>query len=243
MLTQRTALVVAAIATLSAATYVAADVSKAELGAAFGSNDSHVRHETFKKIDGNNKKNLKVLYKILEGKAGRYANWHDREAAIDVLARVSNEDVLKDMKKKLEGSKGSYLMRQGVCKAFAKMGNDDVLLGPKHHGAVPELRRVLDLHRHLTQLLEDVFAHESRVPAGAAAADDEAPRALQSRQERLHWRAVLVQHLLDAAEVDVRAILTLHGVAGAVPPPRTCHGRRRRGFLQFDTAAHAIFER
>ncbi|MHC4830053.1 MAG: HEAT repeat domain-containing protein [Planctomycetota bacterium] len=127
MLTKRSALVVATIATLAATSYVIADASKAELGQAFGSNDSHVRHETFKKIDGDNKKNLKILYKILEAKGSKYGNWYDREAAIDVLARASNEDVLADMKKKLEGSKGSYLLRQGLCKAFAKMGNEDVL--------------------------------------------------------------------------------------------------------------------
>lgn len=94
-------------------------LSSAEFKALLANPDSHVRHQGFLKLNGDDKKQLSRLLDILKS-----GNWYDREAAIVALARTANAESLAEMAKAIEKDK-NYLVRQGLCIAFAKMNDED----------------------------------------------------------------------------------------------------------------------
>ena len=120
-------------------------------------------------------------------------------------------------------------------------------LGAHDRVAVAELAAVVHLGRHLRHLLEQVLAHQRRVPARPAGQEQHALRAPQllgrrpqllqvdfallqadAPEQRVPHRARLLVDLLEH-EVAVAALLRLHGVPGD-PRGAALHGacRRRR---------------
>ncbi len=95
-------------------------LSSKEFKRALASPDSHFRHREFLKLNGDDKKQLKLLFDLLEG-----GSWYDREAAVICLARAANSDSIAEMVKKL-GKDKNYLVRQGIVVAFAKMNDSEL---------------------------------------------------------------------------------------------------------------------
>ena len=139
---RKTLLALAAVVALSQPSF-AGDFNSKEFGRTMATADSHMRHKAILALDGNDSKQLKMIYRVLEGRSGPYCDFHDRDAAIKTLAKVANSKAIADMAKKLKKHK-NYLMRQALCTAFVKMNDrlDDrefakqrfvqnELLGPK----------------------------------------------------------------------------------------------------------------
>mmetsp|Transcript_5938 Transcript_5938/g.19140 ORF Transcript_5938/g.19140 Transcript_5938/m.19140 type:complete len:234 (-) Transcript_5938:994-1695(-) len=118
-------------------------------------------------------------------------------------------------------------------------------LSPLGGGASPpELRRVLHLHRHLAQRLEDVLANQARVPRGAAAADDDAARRAQLVEHRV-LGALRANQLLNAAQRQRDARLDRRGPQQRMRAVADLAAQDRRPGLVRDAhaPAHAVEQR
>ena len=112
------ALLCAAIALFGIVGTVSAQEETVSLKAAkraFGSDDSHYRHETIKRLNAEDPSHYKFLVTIL--KKGK---WYDREAAIKALAGAALDDTLQKMVEDLQDNK-SVFVRQGMAWALAQM--------------------------------------------------------------------------------------------------------------------------
>lgn len=89
--------------------------SKAEIRAALNSPDSHVRHNTWKRLNPEDSYHYKVLLAILEK-----LSWHDRSAAVEALTKASSEKTLKRMTRSALKDNHPFV-RQGLCEALALM--------------------------------------------------------------------------------------------------------------------------
>ncbi len=62
--------------------------SKRELSVAVRSPDSHLRHNTWKRLNPEKSSDYSLLLKILKGLNGM--SWHDRSAAVEALTKASS---------------------------------------------------------------------------------------------------------------------------------------------------------
>jgi pimeloyl-ACP methyl ester carboxylesterase len=96
---------------------IAQDVSSKEITAALNSPDSHLRHNTWKKLNPNDDGDYKTLVKILQS-----LPWHDRDGAVTAFAKAT-PDTLTKMVKDLKDHKDP-LVRQGMAVALAKTNDE-----------------------------------------------------------------------------------------------------------------------
>lgn len=85
---------------------------------ALASPDSHVRHNTWKKLNPENDSHYKYLIHIL-----KTLSWHDRDAASEALSKAATEATLKKMAKDLRENKDPAV-RQGMADALTKMNDE-----------------------------------------------------------------------------------------------------------------------
>ena len=94
-----------------------AKLTKKELGEAFVSRDSHLRHNTWKRLNPEDSSHYGLIIKIL-----KTLNWYDRSAAIEALTRANSDKVLKKMAR--SAIKHRYpFVRQGLVHALAEMND------------------------------------------------------------------------------------------------------------------------
>ncbi len=105
-------------AVISPAVAQDAEVSKKEINAAYRSPNSLIRHETWTKLNPENKSQLKILLQILQKRS-----WYDRQGAINALATAASDDVIEKVVKYLEKHKDPAV-RQGMAAVLAKMNDD-----------------------------------------------------------------------------------------------------------------------
>ncbi len=89
--------------------------SKREIAEALASPDSHLRHNTWKRLNPEKSSDYSLLLKILKG-----LGWHDRNAAVEALTKASSEKTLEKMAKSAIADSHPFV-RQGLCEALALM--------------------------------------------------------------------------------------------------------------------------
>ena len=100
--------------------------SKGEILKALKSPNSFIRHETWKRLNPEDRSHWKRLLYILKTKP-----WYDRDGAISALAKAFSPEVLDRMVKELDKNKDPAI-RQAMAKALAEM-ND-----PKYYEKIYE---------------------------------------------------------------------------------------------------------
>ncbi len=92
-------------------------VSLREALQVYRSPDSLIRHNTWKRLDPEDSKQLKLILKILADKS-----WYDRQAAIDALAKAGSEKIVDKMVEYLTEHKNPFV-RQGMAVGIAQMND------------------------------------------------------------------------------------------------------------------------
>jgi pimeloyl-ACP methyl ester carboxylesterase len=91
-------------------------VGEKEINAALASPDSHLRHNTWTKLNPENDSQFNTIVQILKHPK---LSWYDRDGAILALAKAASEPVLKKMAKELKENKDP-MVRQGMAIALVK---------------------------------------------------------------------------------------------------------------------------
>ncbi len=114
-------------------------VSKGAIVKAFSSPNSLIRHDTWTKMNPEDKSQFKYLVNIMAKKP-----WFDRDGTIKALATAASDEVLEKMIKDLQKHK-DRAVRQGMAVALAKM--DDPIFYKHLYDALddkdPTVRRVV----------------------------------------------------------------------------------------------------
>ncbi|MBN1442999.1 MAG: HEAT repeat domain-containing protein, partial [Planctomycetes bacterium] len=95
----------------------AEEPSPAEIQKVLRSSDSHVRHETWKRLNPENSRHFKILLQILGS-----LPWYDREGAVVALAKAATDETVSKMIEALEKDRNPFV-RQGMADALAKMND------------------------------------------------------------------------------------------------------------------------